>query len=130
MCIFCAIVAGEIPAHKIFEDDLCVAFLDLTQTTKGHTLLVPKQHFENFLQCPAPLHHHMVDVAQMLGQKLMTTLNASGLNILTNVNEVAGQTIFHYHIHLIPRYQNKDTIDLTFYKNEYDLAQLAEIITS
>ena len=103
-CIFCKIVNGDIPAHKVYEDDDVLAFLDISQTTKGHTLVIPKKHYDNFLATPKDIMHKVMDVAQRIGQAQMVTLGAKGVNILTNVNKEAGQSVFHFHVHVIPRY--------------------------
>ncbi|MDO5330363.1 MAG: HIT family protein [Bacillota bacterium] len=102
--IFCRIIRGEIPSTKVYEDDDVLAFLDISQTTRGHTLVIPKKHYDNFLSCPAETMHKVFDVAQRIGQAEMAILGAKGVNILTNVNEVAGQSVMHFHVHVIPRY--------------------------
>lgn len=102
--IFCRIIAGEIPSAKIYEDDDVLAILDISQTTKGHTLVLPKAHYENFLSCPQETLHKVFDVAQRIGQAEISVLGAKGVNILTNVGEVAGQSVMHFHVHVIPRY--------------------------
>ncbi|MBQ1879108.1 MAG: HIT family protein [Candidatus Enteromonas sp.] len=102
--IFCRIIKGEIPSTKIYEDDDVLAILDISQTTKGHTLVIPKAHCDNFLSCPADIMHKVMDVAQRIGQAEMSILGAKGVNILTNVGEPAGQSVMHFHVHVIPRY--------------------------
>ena len=102
--IFCRIIKGEIPSTKIYEDDDVLAILDISQTTKGHTLVIPKAHCDNFLSCPAAIMHKVMDVAQRIGQTEMSILGAKGVNILTNVGEPAGQSVMHFHVHVIPRY--------------------------
>ena len=96
-CIFCKIVDGIVPAHKVYEDDDVLAFLDISQTTKGHTLVISKEHYDNFLVTPQEVMHKVMDVAQRIGQAQMVTLGAKGVNILTNVNKEAGQSVFHFH---------------------------------
>lgn len=122
MCIFCKIANKEIPSCCIYEDELCMAFLDLAQVTKGHTLVVPKQHVENMLACEEELAAHLMKVATKLGKHLQTKLNAKGMNLLSNANEVAGQTVMHFHLHLIPRYSEEDAITIAF--NESDKQDL------
>ena len=80
-CIFCKIAAGEIPSSKVYEDDDVMAFLDISQTTIGHTLVIPKQHYDNFLVIPKDLMHKVMDVAQRIGQAQIAILNAKGVNI-------------------------------------------------
>lgn len=114
MCIFCKIVAKEIPAEIIYEDETVLAFLDISQVTKGHTLVIPKKHFDNFLDCDPKTMFHVMEVAQQIGQHIMKKLHANGMNVLSNVNEVAGQSVFHFHTHLIPRYNEQDACIITF----------------
>jgi histidine triad (HIT) family protein len=102
--IFCKIIAGEIPSTKVYEDDDVLAILDISQTTRGHTLVMPKKHYDNFLACPPEIVHKVYDVAQRIGQAEVGILGAKGVNILTNVGEVAGQSVPHFHVHVIPRY--------------------------
>lgn len=107
-CIFCKIAHHEIPSNIIYEDDVCIAFLDLSQATDGHTLVIPKQHFDHFLAVDQKTLHHLITVTQNVGQRLIKQLDAKGMNVITNMNGVAGQTIKHFHIHLIPRYQENE----------------------
>lgn len=118
MCIFCKIATHEINSYNVYEDDDFYAFLDLSQVTKGHTLLIPKQHSENFLQIEPELLTKMMPVAQKLGQVLVTKLNASGLNIINNCGVSAGQTVMHTHLHLIPRYDEHDQLHIEFKATE------------
>lgn len=113
-CLFCKIAKGEIPCYKVYEDADILAFLDISQTTRGHTLVITKEHFQNFLFVPKDLLSKAISVAQKVAQAEITSLGAKGVNILINTNEVAGQTIMHFHIHVIPRYDNKDNISIEF----------------
>lgn len=125
-CIFCKIANKEIPGKIIYEDDICIAFLDLSQTTNGHTLVIPKKHFKNFLEVDDDTLAHMIKVTKDIANKIVTKLNANGVNILTNANEVAGQTVMHFHLHIIPRYDNNDQIEINFSdrSNEVNLDSL------
>lgn len=116
-CIFCKIVKGIIPSHKIYEDDDVIAFLDISQTTKGHTLVISKEHYDNFLCVPQEVMHKVMDVAQRIGQAHIMMLGAKGVNILTNVNKEAGQSVFHFHVHVIPRYDIKEGFKLEMKDN-------------
>lgn len=131
-CLFCKIVEGKIPSHKIYEDDDVVAFLDISQTTKGHTLVIPKEHYDNFLATPQEVMHKVMDVAQHIGQAQIYVLGAKGANILTNVNKEAGQSIYHFHVHVIPRYITKEGFRLEMKENpnikDLSLPALAEEI--
>lgn len=102
--VFCKIIEGEIPCTKVYEDDDVLAILDISQTTKGHTLVLPKHHYQDFLSTPMDTMHKVYDVAQRIGQAMVGVLGAKGVNILTNVGEVAGQSVPHFHVHVIPRY--------------------------
>ncbi len=113
-CIFCKIVKGEIPCYKVYEDDKILAFLDISQTTRGHTLVITKEHFQNFLYVPKDLLSQAISVAQKIAQAEVASLGAQGVNILINTNEVAGQTVMHFHIHVIPRYDEKDNFSIEF----------------
>jgi len=121
MCIFCSIIKGDIPSSKVYEDDKVIAILDISQTTKGHTLVIPKKHYDNVLEMPKDEYLYLMEVAQKIAKHLVDKLNATGLNILVNTNESAGQTVMHTHIHLIPRYDNSDTIKIQFVENRLDL---------
>lgn len=125
-CIFCMIANKEIPGKIVYEDDVCLAFLDLSQTTYGHTLVIPKQHVTNILEVDSTTAAHLFEVVAKLSQKITKALNAKGCNILSNAGEVAGQTVMHFHIHIIPRYDNQDGFKMHFENNEgkYDLDEL------
>ena len=105
-CIFCKIANGEIPSRTVYEDEEFRAILDLGPATKGHTLILPKEHFADFFELPEEKAHHLMDVAKKLAPKLVSKLHADGLNIIQNNGAAAGQTVMHYHLHLIPRYEN------------------------
>lgn len=108
MCIFCKIINGEIPSKKVYEDENVLAILDISQATKGHTLVLPKKHYANLLEIPTNEYINVMTRAKELAQKITTNLNADGCNILNNCKEAAGQTVLHYHVHIIPRYNNDD----------------------
>ena len=116
-CIFCKIIEGKIPSAKVYEDDDVLAFLDISQTTEGHTLVVPKEHYDNFLTTPKDIMHKVMDVAQRIGQAEIMVLGAKGINILSNVNKEAGQSVFHFHVHVIPRYDRKGGFILEMKEN-------------
>lgn len=112
-CIFCKIAAHEIPASIVYEDDDVMAFLDISQVTKGHTLVISKKHYDNFLSVPKETMHKVMDVAQRIGQADLAVFGARGVNILTNVNKEAGQSVFHFHVHVIPRYLADEGFQIT-----------------
>jgi histidine triad (HIT) family protein len=102
-CIFCKIVRGEIPSYKVYEDESVLAFLDITQVTPGHTLVIPKQHVTDIFELTSELAAKIFAQVPKVSQQLKRTLHPIGLNIVNN-NQAPLQSVFHYHIHLIPRY--------------------------
>ena len=128
--IFCRIIDGEIPCYKVFEDDEVLAFLDISQVTKGHTLVIPKKHYDTFLSVDKEVMHRVMDVAQRIGQVTIKMLGAKGVNILTNCYEAAGQTVPHFHVHVIPRYEANEGFVLEMKNNAegLNLPALAEQI--
>lgn len=121
MCLFCEIANHNIPSKIVYEDDKVISFLDLSQTTKGHTLVVPKVHSDNIFKANKEDLLYVMNKAQDIGNILMKKLNAEGMNVLVNTNEIAGQTIMHSHIHLIPRYAKEDSIKIEFKENKLNL---------
>lgn len=124
MCVFCDIIEGKIPSAKVYEDGNVFAILDISQTTKGHTLVMPKKHYENFLQIPDEELGDLMKTVKMLASKITDALGANGVNVLINTNEVAGQTVMHAHVHIIPRYDGSDGIDIRFSQNQLDLQEI------
>lgn len=117
-CIFCKIAQGIIPSNVVYEDDDVMAFLDISQVTQGHTLVIPKKHTQNFLTAEKDIMHKVMDVAQRIGQAQISILGAKGVNILTNVNKEAGQSVYHFHVHVIPRYIADDGFKIEMKENE------------
>lgn len=124
MCIFCDIIDGKIPSKKVYEDDATLAILDISQTTYGHTLVMPKKHYDNFLQMPKDEFANLMATAQLVGKKVVNNVDAKGCNLLINTNEVAGQTVNHIHVHIIPRYDQNDTVSFSFNENKFDLDEV------
>lgn len=124
MCVFCDIVDGKIPSKKIFENENLIAILDISQTTKGHTLIIPKKHFNNMLETDENILKEMIALSKTLGNKIVKNMNANGLNVLINTNGSAGQTVMHTHMHLIPRYNLNDSIEIKFKENKFDLDEI------
>lgn len=123
--VFCKIVDGEIPCYKLYEDEDVLAFLDIGQVTKGHTLVISKKHFDNFLCVPHDIMHKVMDVAQRIGQIQIKMLGAKGVNVLTNCYSEAGQSVFHFHVHVIPRYSKSEGLILEMKENKENLNLLA-----
>ena len=114
-CIFCKLANGDIPTRKIYEDEKFTVFMDMSPASKGHSLVVPKEHYANIYEMPAELVGEAMKVAQKMAVKIKDALGADGFNILQNNGEVAGQTVFHFHMHLIPRYSGQEK-DVIFWK--------------
>lgn len=102
-CIFCRIVKGELPSIRVYDDDTLFAFFDINPISLGHTLLIPKGHYETLLDLPADVAARFLPVAQRIGKALMAATAATGFNCLQNNFAAAGQIVFHSHIHIIPR---------------------------
>ncbi|MDD6691470.1 MAG: HIT domain-containing protein [Lachnospiraceae bacterium] len=105
-CIFCKIANGEIPSRTLYEDDRFRVILDLGPATKGHALILPKNHYADLFALPEDEAAEAAKLAKKMGAKLVDKLHADGLNVVQNNGETAGQTVKHFHIHLIPRYEN------------------------
>lgn len=106
-CIFCKIIKGEIPSYKIYEDDDIFVMLDINPLSKGHTLVFPKQHFENIYDIPEKLFAKIMLKSKRLAEKLKEKLNCEGIILQQNSGQKAGQSVFHLHVHLKPVF--KDT---------------------
>ena len=104
-CIFCAIAAGEIPSFKVYEDDLVLAYLDINPCSKGHTLVIPKAHTTGLLDTPAESLKEIIVRVQKVAEHIKTALPCDGFNILQNNGTAAGQSVFHLHFHIVPRYE-------------------------
>ena len=104
-CIFCKIAAGEIPSATIYEDEDFRAILDLGPATRGHALILPKQHYANLSEIPDALAAKAIVAAKKITSVMKDALPCDGYNIVQNNGEAAGQTVFHFHMHLIPRYK-------------------------
>lgn len=102
-CIFCKIIAGEIPSSKVYEDDKVYAFLDIAPITPGHTLVIPKRHSTNLYDVPAEDLHATADACQRMAKALKAGLGCDGVNLGMNNEKAAGQLVPHTHFHLIPR---------------------------
>lgn len=129
-CIFCKIINGDIPAAKVYEDEDIIAFLDISQVTKGHTLVIPKVHKENIYELTPEIANKLFERVPRIANAIKKQYAPIGLNILNNNGEFAGQSVFHFHVHLIPRYGENDGLDIVWqphnqdYSNE-DLQQIA-----
>ena len=105
-CIFCKLANGIIPTNTIYEDENFRVFLDASPATKGHCLIVPKEHFADLSELDEEIGAKLMPLAKKLMGSLKEKLNCDGLNLVQNNGEAAGQTVFHFHLHVIPRYKN------------------------
>ena len=112
-CIFCKIANGEIPSATLYEDEEFRVILDLGPASKGHSLILPKKHAANIYELPEETAGKAMILAKKMARKLTDALNCDGFNIVQNNGEIAGQTVFHVHMHLIPRYEG-DGVGLTW----------------
>jgi histidine triad (HIT) family protein len=127
-CVFCAIAANEIPSFKVYEDDLVLAYLDINPFSKGHTLVIPKEHSSGLLDTPEETLAALVARVKKVASHLKATLPCDGFNILQNNGEAAGQTVMHIHFHIVPRY-GKEEISFVSQKGDMDeLKALADRI--
>lgn len=107
-CIFCKIAAGDIPSATIYEDNDFRVILDIEPASKGHALILPKEHYANLYELSDDLAAKALIVAKKVITKMTGILGCDGYNVVQNNGEAAGQTVFHFHIHLIPRYKDDD----------------------
>lgn len=105
-CIFCKIANGEIPSTTLYEDEDFRVILDLGPATRGHALLLPKEHYSNLFELDDAVAAKVLVTAKKVAAKMKAALGADGFNLVQNNGETAGQTVFHFHMHLIPRYQD------------------------
>lgn len=109
-CIFCKIANGEIPSATVYEDDEFRAILDLGPASKGHALILPKNHFKDICEADDATAGKLFPLAAKIGAAMKKGLGADGFNIVQNNGSSAGQTVFHLHVHVIPRYEGGPTI--------------------
>lgn len=125
-CIFCKIANGEIPSATVYEDSICRVILDVNPANKGHALIIPKEHFDNIYSMDAETAAKIFTIATEVAKAQKAELNPDGLNILQNNGEAAGQTVFHFHMHLVPRYI-KDNVIMTWIPGKADTEELSAL---
>ena len=125
-CIFCKIANGEIPSTTLYEDEEFRVILDLGPATRGHALLLPKNHFANLFELDDETAQKAILVAKKMAGKMKAALGADGFNLVQNNGEAAGQTVFHFHMHLIPRYEN-DNAGILWEPGETTPEDMAEV---
>ena len=132
-CIFCKLANGVFPTNTLYEDEDFRVILDIEPATKGHALILPKKHYANIFELPEEYAGKVYKVAKNMAGKMQDALGFDGFNVLQNNGEAAGQTVFHFHMHLIPRYNNDNAgLDMPGKKAaDYDLSEVAaQIINS
>jgi histidine triad (HIT) family protein len=123
-CIFCKIVAGEVPAQIVAEDERTVAFMDISPATRGHLLVIPRRHSRDLLEIGADDLSATMAAAQRLAGRIKERLGADGVNLLNSCGSAGWQTVFHFHVHVIPRYEN-DPLRLPWEPEEGDKDEIA-----
>jgi histidine triad (HIT) family protein len=123
-CLFCKIVAGEVPSTRVHEDERTIAFMDINPGTRGHLLVIPREHATDLRDIPAEDLHAVVDVGQRLARSMEEKLGADGVNLINACGRAAWQTVFHFHLHVIPRYEN-DPLRLPWHPEPGDRDEIA-----
>lgn len=125
-CIFCKIINGEIPSNKVFENDEFIAILDAFPANEGHTLIIPKKHYKNIFEIDEKTVSEGYVLAQKVAKAIKNTLTIENINILQNNGEISGQSVHHFHIHVIPRLKN-DTVTIKSTPVKIDSTKNSEI---
>lgn len=126
-CIFCKILNGDIPSRTIFEDEAFQVIMDVEPATKGHCLILPKNHYANLFEMPDEVAAKVLPIAKKVATHLKDTLQCDGINLVQNNGEAAGQTVHHFHMHVIPRYEGGNTKDVTWSHSEFRAEELDAI---
>ena len=125
-CVFCKILNGDIPSNTIYENSEFKVIMDISPATKGHVLVLPKEHFKDIYDIDAETAGKLFQLAAVVARALKEVLHCDGLNIIQNNGEIAGQTVFHFHMHLIPRYEN-DGAGITWTPGSTTPEEMAEV---
>ena len=125
-CIFCAIAEDVIPATKVYEEDQILAFMDINPANPGHLLVIPKRHYRNIFDINTEMAGKIMQVGTQLARAIKTALNPDGLNLLQSSESAAFQTVFHFHLHLIPRWED-DSLALPWQPQQGDINQIVEV---
>ena len=124
-CIFCKIVSKEIPSEVLYENDKVISVLDINPIHFGHTLILPKQHCSDFLDLPDETYHSILQATRIVTNALVQSLKLEGYNLFSNNGTIAGQSVFHFHIHVTPRYRN-DNIRFVLNLKSYSDGEMKE----
>ena len=125
-CLFCKIAAGQLPAERVDEDAHTVAFMDINPWTRGHALVIPRNHSTDLLEVGEEDLHHTATAAKRLAARMKECLGAEGVNLLNACGEAAWQSVFHFHIHVIPRWSD-DPLQLPVRPQKADPDELAKV---
>ena len=125
-CIFCKIANGDIPTNSVYQDDNFNVFLDAAPASKGHVLIVPKVHYDNAYSMDDEFAAKVFPLATKVANAVKKAFNADGVNVVQNNEEAAGQTVFHFHMHVIPRYKDDD-VNVTWKQHEPTSEELTDI---
>ena len=125
-CIFCAIASGDGPADIVASDERTVAFMDINPATRGHALVIPRSHSENLFEVSEPDLHATMDAVKRLAERMQETLEPDGINVLNSTGRAAWQSVFHFHLHVIPRYHD-DPLELPWIPSPADRDELARV---
>lgn len=128
-CIFCKIANGEIPSATIFEDRDFRVMLDIGPATRGHVLILTKEHYDNIFEIDAETAGKLFSLASVIARAMKKVLNCDGMNVLQNNGTIAGQTVFHFHLHLIPRYEG-DQVNVSWPQGSITEEEKAELVNS
>ena len=126
-CIFCKILNGDIPSRTIFEDEDFQVIMDVEPATKGHCLILPKNHYANLFEMPDEVAAKVLPIAKKVAAHLKETLQGDGINLVQNNGEAAGQTVHHFHMHVIPRYEGGNAKDVTWSHSAFRAEELDAI---
>ena len=125
-CIFCKLANGDIPVNALYEDDVLKVIFDAGPATRGHVLIIPKNHFDNIYDLDDATAAHVAQTAVQIAKAMNKALGYEGLNVVQNNGLAAGQTVFHYHVHMIPRYKN-DEVQVTWKQHEISADEIADL---
>ena len=125
-CLFCGIVAGDVPGQIVDSDEHTVAFMDISPATKGHALVVPREHATDLMDVSDEDLERTMLAARRLARRMDEVLEPDGFNILNSCRPAAWQTVFHFHVHVVPRYED-DPLELPWVPSEGDPGEIAEI---
>jgi len=127
-CLFCKIIDGEVPVAKVYEDENVYAFMDISQVTDGHTLVIPKVHTKDIYEMDEQVASEIFATIPKIAKAIKVAKKPAGLNILNNNEIMAGQSVYHFHLHLIPRYNEKDGFNVKWVtrNDDYSMEELQE----